>query len=154
MCNTYVINKKPYKFNKIAAFDLDDTIMSKRSAIGRKLMVGRLKKFKELESEGYLIVIITNQLKKSIGDKKLFEMLEHLAKQIEDVILLVYVARAEDNYRKPATGIADKICMQLGQLPKIYVGDAAGRRGDFSDSDKQFAEVAGIPFQVPEKYFS
>ena len=34
-----------------------------------------------------------------------------------------------------------------------YVGDAAGRLGDFSDSDKGFAEAAGLHFQTPEEFF-
>ena len=34
-----------------------------------------------------------------------------------------------------------------------YVGDAAGRLGDFADSDKGFAEAAGLRFQTPEEFF-
>ena len=35
----------------------------------------------------------------------------------------------------------------------FYCGDAAGRIGDFSDSDKEFAKNAGIPFITPEEIF-
>ena len=34
-----------------------------------------------------------------------------------------------------------------------YVGDAAGRLGDFADSDKGFAEAASLKFQTPEEFF-
>ena len=34
-----------------------------------------------------------------------------------------------------------------------YVGDAAGRLGDFADSDKGFAEAAGLNFRTPEEFF-
>ncbi|DBA85139.1 TPA: hypothetical protein ACH3X2_005859 [Trebouxia sp. C0005] len=35
----------------------------------------------------------------------------------------------------------------------FFVGDAAGRLGDFADSDKQFAAAVGIPFKLPEDIF-
>lgn len=41
----------------------------------------------------------------------------------------------------------DKLCWQW------YCGDAAGRKSDFSDSDKVFASKIGIPFRIPEEVF-
>lgn len=35
----------------------------------------------------------------------------------------------------------------------FFVGDAAGRPGDHSDSDKAFADAIGIPFMTPEEVF-
>ena len=35
----------------------------------------------------------------------------------------------------------------------FFVGDAAGRKGDFSDSDRVFAANAGLAFYVPEQAF-
>jgi len=35
----------------------------------------------------------------------------------------------------------------------FFVGDAAGRRGDHSNSDRQWAYNAGLPFYVPEDLF-
>lgn len=35
----------------------------------------------------------------------------------------------------------------------FYVGDAAGRPGDFADSDKAFACAIGIRFRLPEDEF-
>ena len=40
-----------------------------------------------------------------------------------------------------------------GQTPAYYVGDAAGRTGDWSDCDRVFAERLGVPFHVPEAVF-
>ncbi|ODQ79627.1 hypothetical protein BABINDRAFT_162007 [Babjeviella inositovora NRRL Y-12698] len=34
-----------------------------------------------------------------------------------------------------------------------FVGDAAGRKGDFSDSDLKFAKNAGLTFFTPEEFF-
>ncbi len=36
----------------------------------------------------------------------------------------------------------------------FYVGDAAGRPGDWSDRDKAFAQALGVPFKVPEEVFA
>jgi Polynucleotide kinase 3 phosphatase len=35
----------------------------------------------------------------------------------------------------------------------FYVGDAAGRKGDWSDKDRVFAERLGVEFNVPEDFF-
>lgn len=36
----------------------------------------------------------------------------------------------------------------------MYVGDAAGRKDDHSDSDRKFALNAGLSFFTPEEFFS
>jgi bifunctional polynucleotide phosphatase/kinase len=53
--------------------------------------------------------------------------------------------------KKPATAWAT-VCLSE-QTPAYYVGDAAGRPGDWSDCDRVFAERLGIPFHVPEAVF-
>ena len=35
----------------------------------------------------------------------------------------------------------------------FYVGDAAGRPGDHSDSDRAFARAVGVKFLTPEAFF-
>lgn len=35
----------------------------------------------------------------------------------------------------------------------FYVGDAAGRAGDWSDKDRKFAETIGVEFKTPEELF-
>jgi bifunctional polynucleotide phosphatase/kinase len=35
----------------------------------------------------------------------------------------------------------------------FYVGDAAGRAGDWSDKDRKFAEAIGVEFKTPEELF-
>jgi histidinol phosphatase-like enzyme len=35
----------------------------------------------------------------------------------------------------------------------FYVGDAAGRPGDFASTDKEWAQNVGIPFYTPEQFF-
>ena len=38
-------------------------------------------------------------------------------------------------------------------LNSFYCGDAAGRPKDFSDSDRGFAQAAGLRFFTPEELF-
>ena len=68
-----------------------------------------------------------------------------------------------NSMRKPCTGMADQfirdICERNDTITKenidwiYYCGDAAGRKTDFSDTDKQFAEKLGIDFKFPEEVF-
>lgn len=148
-------NKDDYKMqDKLIAFDLDDTLMSKRTMKGRQLMKGRLEKLKELFEDGIQIVVISNQLKSSIGDIKLSDLIKKFESQVEGIYMKIYVSRAKDLYRKPDIGLIDIIKKDYNNLePYLYIGDAAGRKKDFSDSDKKFAEKAGIKFQTPEEFF-
>lgn len=64
------------------------------------------------------------------------------------------------NMRKPQTGMWDALSQMLlesghsiDREASYFVGDAAGRKGDFLDSDKQFATGSGIKFYTPEEVF-
>lgn len=51
--------------------------------------------------------------------------------------------------RKPNTGMLEKLTMENGISSKencIMIGDASGKSGDFSDSDKKCAENFGIDY--------
>ena len=60
------------------------------------------------------------------------------------------------NFRKPNTGMLEEFHRDIDQEDAIlyYVGDAAGRRGDFSDSDMEFANNGDLEFYTPEELFS
>lgn len=73
-------------------------------------------------------------------------------------------AEVEDQFvrmRKPEIGMAEEFKKDLSACYEIapeimwcqYCGDAAGRPKDFSDSDKEFAEKLGVPFELPEDVF-
>lgn len=60
--------------------------------------------------------------------------------------------------RKPEIGmfehlLKDGVLEDVIKEECVYVGDAAGRATDFSDSDKKFAQNCDIPFKTPEEYF-
>lgn len=56
-------------------------------------------------------------------------------------------------HQKPATTLFDSQFPVFDKTQAFYVGDAAGRKGDWSDCDKVFAERLGVRFQVPEQVF-
>lgn len=68
-----------------------------------------------------------------------------------------------DDMRKPRIGLAKEFINDLKTFNNsinsesmnwiYYCGDAAGRKKDFSDSDKAFADTLGVEFKVPEDVF-
>ncbi|CAL9731382.1 polynucleotide 3'-phosphatase [Monosporozyma unispora] len=75
------------------------------------------------------------------------------------------IVNLEDKFtemRKPEVGLYKEFMKDFKEkmaIPvdlkcwKWYCGDAAGRKSDFSDSDKAFAENIGIRFKLPEDIF-
>eukprot|EP00210_Caulerpa_lentillifera_P002574 g2469.t1 len=74
-----------------------------------------------------------------------------------DVPMDIYISTSRDTFRKPETGMWDFFLNKHQEVDKklsFYVGDAAGRPKDFSDSDLKFAENIGLAFFTPEDYFT
>jgi len=63
------------------------------------------------------------------------------------------VIGVKKEHQKPATTLFDTLFPTFDKSRATYVGDAAGRKGDWSDCDKVFAEKLGVRFQVPEQVF-
>lgn len=131
--------------NKIAGFDLDDTLTSGQAITPYR---GVKEKLKQLIKDGYNIVIVSNQKRRHIGDAKLLIKLEKVAEVLE----IAFCARNEDENRKPNNGIISLIPEEYGKM-EFFVGDAAGRPGDHSDCDKMFAINYKIPFHNSNEYF-
>lgn len=55
--------------------------------------------------------------------------------------------------QKPSTSLFTSVFPSFLPSGSFYVGDAAGRPGDWSDRDKAFAQALSIPFKVPEEVF-
>jgi bifunctional polynucleotide phosphatase/kinase len=165
---------------KVAGFDMDDTLVYPKSgAVFAKsksdwqwVSPQVVPKLRELHTEGYTIVVFSNQ--SGIFGKKCWnecKATECKAKIIDFLCELkvsgsAYVATAEDNYRKPCTGMWDlfiKNCLpaQIDVASSMYIGDAAGRKimtlagrkKDFSCSDRKFAYNANLKFKTPEEFF-
>ena len=165
------VGRKP----KIVAFDLDFTLVRPKGknkfpsgGDDWKWMYDCVPaKLAELTTKGYLVVIISNQKGVKTG-KTTIEELEHkLTAMLYDVQMktsvrclpAIYIATDGNHWRKPFPTIWEQLlidydleCHELSKRCK-FVGDAGGRRKDFSASDKHFAHNAGIKFKTPEKFF-
>ncbi|GIL69987.1 hypothetical protein Vretimale_10021 [Volvox reticuliferus] len=161
----------PRPNTKIAAVDLDGTMVNTKSAAQFPKDESDYKWFNKstpsvirgYHESGHKVVIFTNQggIKSAITGK----MAEKVKGRIDAVVaelgipVQVFAATMDDLYRKPETGMWDFFCQghNGGVKPDLsksfYVGDAAGRPGDFADSDKAFAAAIGIRFRLPEEEF-
>lgn len=132
-----------------------------------------------LHQQDYFLVIFTNQGGVSPGPQSklyanLMERLDQICSELEVPISIFalpkrparkqgQVPSSESMHakmRKPQVGMWDALVQILrkdGHLidkdASYFVGDAAGRKGDFLDSDKQFAVSVGIQFLTPEEIF-
>lgn len=150
----------------VLAFDLDWTLI--RPTKGRfsnavddwTFLPNRISVLSNYSQQGYTLAIFSNQ--HYVGNK-----LQTVLNRINNVIYqlnyygiypFVYVATGDDMYRKPNIGMWSYFLGVLGSygitsVPSLYVGDMAGRMNDPSDSDKAFANNAGIGFSIPQDVF-
>ncbi|KAJ9153502.1 hypothetical protein P3X46_026931 [Hevea brasiliensis] len=162
--------------NKIAAFDFDGclakTSVKRVGADAWSLMYPSIPdKLQSLYNDGYKLVIFTNESnidrwknKRQIAvDSKvgrLNNFIEHVKVPIQVFIACGYShGNMEDPFRKPKPGmwwIMEKHFnsgISIDMDNSFYVGDAAGRIDDHSDTDIKFAQAIGLKFFVPEDYF-
>lgn len=156
-------NNHKIKKGNIYMFDLDSTLIETKS--GRKfsktyddfiLMKNVNKKLLELSKFDENIIIITNQ--GGIKDKK--DKLDFFKKKIElfekevHFEFEIYCAMFDDIYRKPNPTFYHIIQDKYDFKESIYVGDACGRKNDFSSSDYFFYLNSNIDkFSTPEEFF-
>lgn len=139
---------------KVAAFDLDDTLITPKQG-SRYARSGTSwkwwdtlvpSKLKQLYDDGYLVVIFSNQGSiKTTDDKKIpakdslslrnfKDQASAILRQL-DFPLSLYAASGPDRYRKPRTGMWEQLRRDydlqasdaIDVEASFYVGDAAGR---------------------------
>lgn len=157
--NLLIYKKTGKHSDAVAAFDLDETIITTKSGkkFAKEITDWKFKnnvinKFKQLET----IIIFTNQ-------KKAVEDIKGLKNKIEDIInslnheseIWVFIAIGNSKFRKPSPLMWWELekQMKISKKSSFFVGDAAGRLGDFADTDLKFAVNIGIPFYTPEQFF-
>jgi len=178
----YWNNAESKASEKIAAFDFDlclaKTSLFKKGPDQWSLLFPAIPTiFKKLDSEGYKIVIFTNQSdigkaakpetrKKAIDEKigRLGGFVKQMGLPISVFIAAVMAPKTEsgadyDPYRKPATGMWDflvKTCngdIKPDMKTSFFVGDAAGRKKDHGSSDKDFAMAVPITYYTETDFF-
>jgi len=105
-------------------------------------------KLKKYYDDGFMLVIFTNQSK-----KWKYEQIKQVIETL-NIPMFVVIANIKSEY-KPNTILFDELFKnkEINKSKSFFIGDALGRKSDFSDSDKVFADNIGIPYFPPEKIF-
>lgn len=136
----------------VAAFDLDDTLCARYKT---DLMPYVKDTINEEFQKKYLIVIFTNQSGKNGYPSNMLQRIKSLP-----FPAIVYVSVDYSRSRKPRIGMFEEFMKQMNDAgneislkDSFYVGDAAGRPDDFSESDIKFARNIGVSFKTPQEFF-
>jgi DNA 3'-phosphatase len=155
---------------KIIFADLDgtliDTISGETFPKGiwdMKIKFNVLDKIKEIKPKCLLIVTNQGGIEKGFVNRRNFEFkMEYLCRAIKEYtgieVEYNYCEKNDPNwrYRKPNIGMIDSLIYKMinrgviengietGKI--LMIGDASGKEGQFSDSDKKFAENAGFDY--------
>jgi len=162
--------------SKILGMDLDWTIIKpikgKIFPIDEndwEFINNKISQIKMYISRGYKFVIFTNQLGLLTGKRGLITIEQFKTRwddiyntfktmyNIESVYLIVSLH--DDFYRKSATAMWEFVETHLNNNIKVnrnsslYVGDMAGRKGDYAYTDLMFSMNLGVQFMVPEVFY-
>jgi len=151
----YNINNAVFREN-MAAFDYDWTLVNPKE--GKTFpsniddwqwiypnVVEFLQKY---YNDGYMIVIFTNQSKQWKCDQI------KLVSETLNIPLHIVISMDKKEH-KPNPLMFHTLVQEniINKYKSFFVGDALGRKIDFSDSDKLFAENIGLKCFSPEKFF-
>lgn len=138
--------KSTVDHDQLYGFDLDGTLIGSVRDGLIHVNINIKKKLTEL-SETSDIVIFTNQF---AAPENLESILSRIVSEL-GIPVHLYAALKKDKFRKPETGMFDLLPKKYKKI--TFVGDAAGREGDFSDSDLVFSKNIGATFKTPEEFF-
>ena len=151
----YTINNPIIKEN-MASFDYDWTVVNPKEGKTFPTSIEDWEwlypnvpiKIKRYYEDGYMIVIFTNQSKKWKCEqiKMVMETL--------DIPLFIVIAIDKSEYKPNPIIFNILFENNINKEESFFVGDALGRKTDFSDSDKVFAENIGVKCYSPEDIFT
>ncbi|KAH7340852.1 polynucleotide kinase 3 phosphatase-domain-containing protein [Rhizoctonia solani] len=169
----YGIHLEQKPTSKVAMFDLDDTLITRKS--GKKFSddpddwklwnTNVVDKLREAVSNGFSIVVISNQAGLPVKGReaKWKQKIPKFAQSaLSDVPFRIFAAKEKDGFRKPMLGMWDALVDEFKQdniaidkKASYFVGDAAGRikPKDHSAVDRKLAHNMGIQFYTPDEYF-
>lgn len=144
------------KRDKVAVFDVDWTLIKPKE--GRRfpkevsdwqwLRPSVPVVVRRYHREGYRIFFLTDQTK----DWKV-DMIKTVCGELDVPVVAIIAMKKE--IQKPNDGLFRKVIEgeDYNWEESVYVGDAAGREGDWADVDKRVAEKLGLKFLTPEEVF-
>jgi len=149
--NDVVLQPKVSRRSKLAIFDFDWTIVKPKE--GRKFP-------KDLEDWQYIRESVPSVLRKFAKDHQIVIVtdqsklwkIDQIRKVITDLGIDI-TAIIGIKTQKPDSTLFQSVFPKFMPEKGFYVGDAAGRPGDWSDKDLQFALNIGTKFYVPEEIF-
>jgi bifunctional polynucleotide phosphatase/kinase len=151
-CLAYFEKGSITKQSSIILMDIDDTLIKRNTGLllykehTKNTIIQKMK-------EGFTFVLVSNQ--KRVNPDTVVQKIESIYQQL-GFRLNAFAALDDDIFRKPRTGILEIIKeLSLSNVLNftLFVGDAAGRVGDFANTDLKFALNANIKFQTPEQFF-
>jgi len=149
---------------KVAAFDLDGTLICTRSK--RRFPKDKsdwkfayptvVEKLTSLHRDGYSLIVFTNQ--KNLEKRMKLADFKDKCTNIRAALgipIAFYFSLRNDYARKPLPGMFEHHCRKYSVSGKksFYVGDAWSKQESFSDSDLCFARNCGLPFYLPDSFF-
>ena len=149
--------------NRLALFDLDDTLICVKSNNDFSVDENDWKFFSsnvkntlnKLYNDGYCLIIITNQLGISKGKTDISLWMKKVDNVCKDINLPIklYSSIEKDRYRKPFPSFYDIICKNVTVNSAFFAGDACGRKTDHSQDDYKFALNCKLEYMLPEELF-
>jgi bifunctional polynucleotide phosphatase/kinase len=138
--------------SKLAIFDFDHTIVKPKD--GRKFP-------KDVNDWQYIRDSVRDVMKRLSKDHQIviqtdqsqiwkIDMIRNVVSdlKIEPVTVIIGF-----KIKKPETSLFESVFKDFNKEKSFYVGDAAGRPGDWSDKDAVFAKSLGIKLIYPEEIF-
>lgn len=149
------VNDAVYR-EKMASFDYDWTLVCPKD--GKTfpsniddwewLYPGIPEKIKGYYEDGFMIVIFTNQSK-----QWKHEQIQLVAASLDIPVFIVIATEKCDYKPNPVLFNSFIGSHKIKKDKSFFVGDAIGRKSDFSDSDKVFAENIDVSCYCPEQVF-
>ncbi|CAE6414242.1 unnamed protein product [Rhizoctonia solani] len=169
----YGVHLEQKATSKASMFDLDDTLITRKS--GKKFSddpddwklwaTNVAEKLREAASNGFSIIVLTNQAGLPVKGReaKWKQKVPKIAQSaLSDIPFRIFAAKEKDGFRKPMLGMWDALVEEfkkenvvIDKGASYFVGDAAGRVNpkDHSANDRKLAHNMGIQFYTPDQFF-